>query len=62
MRRIVADGRQAAARLDTRVGAERQDACVWFEISGHGLISRVTDFWPEQYDPPPGREHLVERW
>jgi hypothetical protein len=21
-----------------------------------------TDFWPEPYEPPPGREHLVERW
>jgi hypothetical protein len=27
-----------------------------------GLIARVTDFWPEPYDPPSGREHLVERW
>ena len=27
-----------------------------------GLITSVTDFWPEAYDPPPGREHLVERW
>ena len=23
---------------------------------------RVTDFWPEPYEPPPGREHLAERW
>jgi hypothetical protein len=27
-----------------------------------GLITSVTDFWPEPYEPPPGREHLVERW
>jgi len=26
------------------------------------LITQVTDFWPEPYEPPPGREHLVERW
>jgi hypothetical protein len=25
-----------------------------------GLITRVTDFWPEPYEPPAGREHLVE--
>jgi hypothetical protein len=25
-----------------------------------GLITHVTDFWPEPYEPPPGREHLVE--
>jgi hypothetical protein len=37
------------------------DAMAFFEFAG-GLITRVTDFWPEQYEPPPGREHLVERW
>ncbi|MGP3959181.1 hypothetical protein ACTWPT_24555 [Nonomuraea sp. 3N208] len=31
------------------------------ELSGRGLISRITDYWPEPYEPPPGREHLVER-
>ena len=25
-------------------------------------ITRITDFWPEPYEPPSGREHLVERW
>ena len=62
VRRVVADGRFAGLWLDTRVGADEQDACVWIEVSGQGLICRVTDFWPEPYDPPPGREHLVERW
>ena len=33
----------------------------FFEFAD-GLITRVTDFWPEPYEPPPGREHLVERW
>lgn len=61
-RRIVADGRHAAARLDARVGADHQDACVWFELTDTGLISRVTDYWPEPYEPPAGRAHLVERW
>ncbi|WP_188187796.1 nuclear transport factor 2 family protein [Nonomuraea sp. SYSU D8015] len=61
-RRIVADGRHAAAWIDARVGAEHQDACVWFEISDEGLISRIVDYWPEPYEPPSGREHLVERW
>ncbi|WP_127936871.1 nuclear transport factor 2 family protein [Nonomuraea polychroma] len=62
VRRVVADGRHAAAWIDARVGAEHQDACVWFELSDQGLISRITDYWPEPYDPLPGREHLVERW
>jgi ketosteroid isomerase-like protein len=62
VRRVVADGRTAALWLDTRVGAEQQDACMWLELSEGGLISQVVDYWPEPYDPPAGREHLVERW
>jgi ketosteroid isomerase-like protein len=62
VRRIVAEGDHAAAWIDSRIGAEHQDACVWFELSGDGLITRVVDYWPESYDPPPGREHLVECW
>jgi ketosteroid isomerase-like protein len=62
VRRLVADGRLAALWLDVNVGTERQDACVWLELSESGLISRVVDYWPEPYEPPPGREHLTERW
>jgi ketosteroid isomerase-like protein len=62
VRRVVADGRLAALWLDARVGTDGQDACVWVEVGERGLIHRVTDYWPEPYDPPPGREHLVVRW
>ncbi len=62
VRRLVADGRLAALWLDVRVGDERQDACVWLEVSEQGLINRIVDYWPEPYEPPQGREHLVERW
>lgn len=61
-RRVVADGRHAAAWIDARVGDEHQDANVWLELSDDGLITRITDYWPEPYDPPTGREHLVERF
>jgi ketosteroid isomerase-like protein len=37
------------------------DAMAFFEFAD-GLITRVTDFWPEPYEPPSGREHLTERW
>ncbi|MGI5213427.1 nuclear transport factor 2 family protein [Plantactinospora sp. CA-290183] len=62
IRHVVADDRLAALWLDVRVDADRQDACVWVEVGEQGLINRITDYWPEPYDPPPGREHLVERW
>ena len=60
-RRLVADGGSAALLLDVRVGDEQQDACVWLEMSEQGLINKIIDYWPEPYDPPQGREHLVER-
>lgn len=36
--------------------------CVWFSFGDDGVITSVTDFWPEPYEPPTGREHLVERY
>ncbi|WP_249999166.1 nuclear transport factor 2 family protein [Actinoplanes sp. M2I2] len=62
VRRVVADGQLAALWLDVRVGDDGLEACVWLEVDEHGLIGRITDHWPEPYDPPPGRKHLVERW
>ena len=41
--------------------AEPADGMAFFTFVD-GLITSVTDFWPEPYEPPPGREHLVERW
>jgi len=34
----------------------------FFDFDATGLIAHITDFWPEAYDPPPGRKHLVERY
>ena len=49
-------------RLDGRPGeASTDDGMAFFEFSD-GLITRITDFWPESFEPPSGREHLVERW
>ena len=36
-------------------------AIAFFEVAA-GRITKVTDFWPEPYEPPAGREHLLERW
>jgi ketosteroid isomerase-like protein len=62
VRRVIADDCYAALWLDVRVGVDEQDACVWLEVTEDGLISKVVDYWPEPYEPPQGREHLVERW
>lgn len=61
-RHVVADGGLAALWVDARVGDELLTACIWLETPDGRSISRVTDFWPAPYEPPAGREHLVERY
>jgi len=59
--RVIADEDHGVCRFRWRVGEETSEAMAFFTVRD-GLVTEVTDFWPEPYDPPPGREHLVERW
>ncbi|WP_197686166.1 hypothetical protein [Actinoplanes derwentensis] len=45
--------------IHTGLAAARRTACVWLDTGDR--ITRITDFWPESYEPPAGREHLTER-
>ena len=58
---IIADDRNGVVWFDWLLDGGRDDGMAFFEIAD-GLIVRITDFWPEQYEPPTGREHLAERW
>ncbi|MDX6279776.1 MAG: hypothetical protein QOH03_847 [Kribbellaceae bacterium] len=58
--RLIVDGQSAAGSMNFTVGEEELVGLVYLELAG-GLIVRVTDFWPEAYEPPAGRKHLVER-
>jgi hypothetical protein len=58
--RLIVDGKMAAGSMNFTVGDEQLVGLVYLEVSG-GLITRVTDFWPEAYEPPAGREHLTEQ-
>jgi SnoaL-like protein len=58
---IIADESHGVVWFEWRLSDSIDDAMAFFEF-GDGLITRITDFWPERYEPPPGREHLVERW
>ena len=59
---VVADERHGALWFEWRVDGHGDDAMAFFDFADDGLITRVTDFWPEPYEPPAGREHLVERY
>jgi len=59
--RALGDGDHAATWTRFAVNGGEQPALTFFDLTPEGLIARVTDFWPYPYEPPPGREHLVER-
>jgi ketosteroid isomerase-like protein len=61
--RVTGDDRHAASWTVFRVdGTEPQPALCFFDLDDAGLITHISDFWPVPYDPPPGREHLTERY
>ncbi|WKX71723.1 nuclear transport factor 2 family protein [Streptomyces sp. XD-27] len=60
--RIVADGDQAVSWIRFTIGEEETQGIGFFTAAPDGRIQTITDFWPEPYEPPAGREHLAERW
>jgi SnoaL-like domain len=58
---VLGDDHDGSLLFRWTLGAEDSLAIAFFEVAG-GRITKITDFWPEPYEPPPGREHLVERW
>ncbi len=36
-------------------GSDDGETIAFLECDEQGLITSITDFWPEPYDPPPGR-------
>lgn len=58
--RLLADGDTAAATFNLRLDEQDLVGIAFFQLTD-GVIARVTDFWPEPYEPPAGREDLVER-
>ena len=61
-KRVVADGEHGVLWLGARVGDSGEGDAVAFLTVVDGLVTEVVEFWPEGYEPPPGREHLTERW
>jgi ketosteroid isomerase-like protein len=58
---VLADSDRGCLLFRWSVTGESSLAIAFFEFAD-GRITRITDFWPDPYEPPPGREHLVERW
>ncbi|MFF3711221.1 nuclear transport factor 2 family protein [Streptomyces phaeochromogenes] len=60
--RMVAEPGQVVTWLHVTVGLDEMYAISFFTGDAEGRVLTVTDFWPEPYEPPVGREHLVERY
>ena len=60
--RIVAEPGQVVSWIRSTVGLEEMYGISFFTGDGSGRISEITDFWPEPYEPPAGRDHLTERF
>lgn len=69
VRRVIADGPHAATWVVFRVSGDRfgpeveeMTGISFFELDDTGLITSITDAWPEPYEPPADRTDLVERY
>lgn len=58
---LVCEAHKAVCVIDFIDGSETVTGISIFELAD-GLITRVTDYWPEPYDPPPrATSHMKRR-
>lgn len=58
--RVVAAGSEAVSDVTVTDGVQTARAISFFTITG-GRIEKLVEYWPEPYDAPAWRAHLVER-
>jgi ketosteroid isomerase-like protein len=58
--RLVGNERDAVSDVGITDGVQHARAITFFEVAD-GRVRRITEFWPEPYDAPADRAHLVER-
>lgn len=61
--RIVGAERAAVSWITmTYANGDTQPAISFFDMNPRGEIVRIADFWPEPYQVPSSRAHLVEKY
>lgn len=58
---LLETGNQVFTHSDVHWNNERATALSLFTFNQAGLITALTEWWPESYEPPVGREHLAQR-
>ncbi len=54
-------GNRVFTHCDVHWNGDRTTALSLFTFDNEGLITALTEWWPESYEPPAGREHLAQR-
>jgi ketosteroid isomerase-like protein len=60
--RIVGEDRHAASWIEFAGREGAQPGLCFFELDDDGRITHIDDFWPEPYELPVSRAHLVKRY
>jgi hypothetical protein len=60
--RIVSGDGTAVSMIQFTDDSGSQRGLCFFDLDDQGRISRITDFWPEPYEPPANRVHLADRY
>ncbi len=58
--RVIADDLRGCAEITFLVSNQLMPAVAFFEFEA-GLIVRITDYWPDSYEPPARTSQFVER-
>ena len=58
--RVIADAVRGCAEISFRVSNQTMPAIAFFEFKDE-LIVRITDYWPDSYEPPARASKFVER-
>jgi hypothetical protein len=62
VQRIVSEGQHAASWIEFTGLQGPQAGLCFFDLADDGRITQITDFWPDPYELPDSRAHLVERY
>lgn len=60
--RIVSGDRDAVSVIRFTDADGSQQAVTLFDFAADGLITRITEYWPDPYEPPANRAALTERY
>jgi ketosteroid isomerase-like protein len=62
VQRITGEGQHAASWVEFTGPQGTQPGLCFFDLADDGKIAQITDFWPDPYELPASRAHLVERY